>query len=76
MQIRPASHLWGQLTAPTQEAIRNELGDERINVAQIGPAGENQVRIAAIMNDKERALARGGGGADRMAPPARRKGPL
>jgi aldehyde:ferredoxin oxidoreductase len=29
----------------------------------IGPAGENLVRIAAIMNDKERALARGGAGA-------------
>ncbi|RMF00685.1 MAG: aldehyde ferredoxin oxidoreductase, partial [Chloroflexi bacterium] len=28
VEIRPADHLWGQKTAPVQQAIRQELGDE------------------------------------------------
>ncbi len=62
-EIRSAEHLWGQLTAPTQAAIRAELGDERIRVAQIGPAGENLVRYAAVMHDINRAAGRNGLGA-------------
>jgi aldehyde:ferredoxin oxidoreductase len=50
-------------TAPTQDTIRHELGDERIRVAQVGPAGENKVRYAAIMHDVNRAAGRNGLGA-------------
>jgi aldehyde:ferredoxin oxidoreductase len=63
VEIRPAEHLWGQLTAPTQAAIQAELGDKRIRVAQVGPAGENMVRYAAIMHDVNRAAGRNGVGA-------------
>jgi len=63
VEIRPAEHLWGIKTAPVQAAIRVELGDERIRVAQIGPAGENLVRFAAIMHDINRAAGRNGMGA-------------
>ena len=63
VEIRPAEHLWGQLTAPTQQAIHEELGDDRIRVAQIGPGGENQVLYAAVMNDINRAAGRNGLGA-------------
>jgi aldehyde:ferredoxin oxidoreductase len=63
VEIRPASHLWGLQTGPTQAAIRTELGDERVRVAQIGPGGENLVRYAAIMHDINRAAARTGLGA-------------
>jgi aldehyde:ferredoxin oxidoreductase len=61
VEIKDAKHLWGKTVFETTQ----ELGQDRNkrNVMCIGPAGENQVRIAAIMNDKERALARGGGGA-------------
>jgi aldehyde:ferredoxin oxidoreductase len=62
-EIRPAEHLWGELTAPTQVAIRAELGDDRVRVAQIGPAGENRVRYAAVMHDVNRAAGRNGLGA-------------
>jgi aldehyde:ferredoxin oxidoreductase len=62
-EVRPAGHLWGRLTAPTQAAIRAELGDERVRVAQIGPAGENRVRYAAVMHDVNRAAGRNGLGA-------------
>lgn len=61
--IRDASHLWGQPTKETQEAIREELGDRRIRVAGIGPAGENLVRYACIMNGLFDAAGRGGLGA-------------
>jgi aldehyde:ferredoxin oxidoreductase len=63
LEIKPADHLWGQLTHPVEVAIRRELGDERIRVAQIGPAGENQVLFSAIMHDVNRAAGRNGLGA-------------
>jgi aldehyde:ferredoxin oxidoreductase len=61
--IRPADHLWGMPTAPVQAAIRNELADDRVRVAQIGPAGEKLVRYAAIIHDVNRAAGRNGMGA-------------
>ncbi len=63
VEIRSAEHLWGMDTAPVEAAIRDELGDEHIRVAQIGLAGENRVRYAAIINDVNRAAGRNGIGA-------------
>jgi aldehyde:ferredoxin oxidoreductase len=63
VSIREASRLWGQKTKEAQQAIRAELGDERIRVAGIGPAGENLVRFACIMNGLYDAAGRGGLGA-------------
>jgi len=57
--IRPADHLWG-LGA---EAAHDALATGKARVACIGPAGENGVRFAAIINDRGRAAARCGGGA-------------
>ena len=62
-EIHPADNLWGMATAPAQDAIREELGDERVRVAQIGPAGENLVRYAAVIHDVNRAAGRNGMGA-------------
>ncbi|MCP4422487.1 MAG: aldehyde ferredoxin oxidoreductase family protein [Chloroflexi bacterium] len=59
--LKEADHLWGRGVFETTEALGQN--NNKRNVLCIGPAGENQVRIAAIMNDKERALARGGAGA-------------
>jgi len=61
--IRDANHLWGSKTKETQQAIRDELGDNRIRVALIGPAAENQVLYACIMNGLYDAAGRGGLGA-------------
>ena len=63
VEIRDAGNLWGKLTADAEDAIRQELDDERIRVAQIGPAGENLVRYACIMHDTSRAAGRSGLGA-------------
>jgi aldehyde:ferredoxin oxidoreductase len=55
-----ASDLWGmRVFALTEKLGQN---NNKRNVLCIGPAGENLSRIAAIMNDRERALARGGPG--------------
>jgi aldehyde:ferredoxin oxidoreductase len=61
--IRDASHLWGKETKETEAAVRAELGDDRIQLAMIGPAGENMVRYACIMNGLHDAAGRGGLGA-------------
>ena len=62
-EMRDAAHLWGKITGDSERMIREELGDERVEIAQIGPAGENLVRIAAIMNMSNRANGRCGLGA-------------
>lgn len=63
VEIRGAEHLWGKVTGDVQEAIRDELGDQRIRVAQIGPAGENLVRFANVANDLNEFAGRSGMGA-------------
>ncbi len=63
VEIRPADHLWGQLTGDTQDQIQTELEDDKIRIAQIGPAGEKLVRYAAVMHDVNRAAGRSGLGA-------------
>jgi aldehyde:ferredoxin oxidoreductase len=62
-ELRDASHLWGKLTGDAEALIREELEDEKIEVAQCGPAGENLVRYGAIMNMSNRANGRTGMGA-------------
>lgn len=62
-EIRDASHLWGKLTGDAEEILKKEIGDEKIEVSQIGPAGEELVRFAAILNMHNRANGRTGMGA-------------
>jgi aldehyde:ferredoxin oxidoreductase len=56
-----ASQLWGMRVFVVTEMLGQN--NNHRNVLCIGPAGENLSRMAAIMNDRERALARGGPGA-------------
>lgn len=62
-EIRDAGELWGLDTFATDEALERQ--HPRSVSAVIGPAGENAVRIAAVMHDGDeaRAAARGGLGA-------------
>ena len=62
VEIRPADHLWGKDVHETTDLLLAETNPEA-KVACIGPAGENLVLMAAIMNDKHRAAARSGVGA-------------
>ena len=62
--IVPAPELWGLQTGAVHDALLGPDGKKSKGcVACIGPAGENLVRIAAIINDRGRAAARGGPGA-------------
>ena len=63
VEIRDARHLWGQVTGPVEARLREELGDTQVRVAQIGPAGENLVRYACIVNDLNEVAGRTGLGA-------------
>ena len=58
-----ASDLYGKTTEKTEHAIKAELGDDKLDIASIGPAGERKSNMAAIMNDAHRAAGRGGPGA-------------
>lgn len=61
--LHDAKELWGLDSYKTQEHIRKLMGTNRARVACIGPAGENQVMFAGIMNDHGRTAARTGLGA-------------
>ena len=62
-ELRDAGHLWGLDTFETQRRIKEALGDQRVRVGCIGPAGENRVRYAGIFHDNARAAGRTGLGA-------------
>jgi aldehyde:ferredoxin oxidoreductase len=62
-ELRSAKHLWGKTPLDVQTAIRAELGDDKVRVLQIGPAGENLVRYACLTNDLRHFNGRNGMGA-------------
>ncbi|MES0362245.1 MAG: aldehyde ferredoxin oxidoreductase N-terminal domain-containing protein, partial [Anaerolineales bacterium] len=62
-ELRDASHLWGRITGDAEAAIKEELADDKIEVLQIGPAGERGVRFAGIFSMSNRANGRTGMGA-------------
>ncbi len=63
VELRSAKHLWGLDTDEATDRLLEEFGDPKARVACIGPAGENKVRIACVINDKHRAAGRSGVGA-------------
>lgn len=62
IEVRDATYLWGKMSTDTQWAIREELADEEIKSAVIGPAGENLVRYACVMTGIKNAAGRSGMG--------------
>jgi len=62
VELRDAAHLWGKTVYETTDIINEQVSAEA-KVACIGPAGENQVLFATVMNEKSRAAGRGGMGA-------------
>jgi aldehyde:ferredoxin oxidoreductase len=63
VEIRDARDIWGLPVSDTQWAIRQDLGDEEVKSAVIGPAGENQVAYANVMTGIKNAAGRCGAGA-------------
>ena len=62
-EIRDASDLWGKSVLDTTRILKRRVGGINTSVACIGPAGENLVYMACIMNDEHRAAGRTGLGA-------------
>jgi len=63
VEIRDASHLWGKDTFETEQLLAEEIGGKKTGVMSIGPAGENLVKYAAIVNDRGSLAGRTGMGA-------------
>lgn len=62
VKIRSAKKVWGMTTFDAQQMIKDDLNDQNIRVACIGPAGENLSAMACIINER-RAAGRKGLGA-------------
>ncbi|MDF2530797.1 MAG: Aldehyde ferredoxin oxidoreductase [Clostridia bacterium] len=62
VEIKEASRLWGKLVTEVTNEIKAEMPD-KAKILTIGPAGEQLSRMAAIMNDYDRAAGRSGVGA-------------
>jgi len=63
VELRDAAHLWGLEIMDTEETLKAEVGERLARVCEIGPAGENLVRIAGIVNDYKDIAGRAGLGA-------------
>jgi len=63
IEIRDARGVWGKTTRETEDLIKEEIGDEDIQIMSIGPAGENLVRGACVIANRNRAAGRCGLGA-------------
>ncbi|MBA7623874.1 hypothetical protein ES703_31273 [subsurface metagenome] len=62
-EIRDGSKFWGLETNQVVDALKEAVGDTRATVSSIGPAGENLVKYACIVNDKHGFFGRCGLGA-------------
>ena len=62
VEIRDAAHLWGKTVWETERSLRTEHADHRLEIAAIGPAGENRVRGSALIFDSARAAGGSGVG--------------
>ncbi|MEA5152524.1 MAG: aldehyde ferredoxin oxidoreductase family protein [Oscillospiraceae bacterium] len=62
IELLDAREYLGVMSEEMDEKLKSRHGAD-CSVLNIGPAGENQVLLAAIMNDKDRAAGRSGVGA-------------
>jgi aldehyde:ferredoxin oxidoreductase len=61
-EIKDASSLWGKMTYDTEAILRRELRDPHVQVASIGPAGENLVKGAIVFTNPGKAAGGSGVG--------------
>jgi aldehyde:ferredoxin oxidoreductase len=62
VEFRDSSHLLGKDVYETDEIIKTDLSDRKVQTAIVGPAAENGVRYAGIFANLMRAAARTGMG--------------
>lgn len=63
VELRDAGSIWGKDSHEANQAVKDDLGKEDVYVSTIGPAGENLVRFACVVNDNHGYCGRGGLGA-------------
>ncbi len=61
-ELHDASHLLGKLTGDVDALLKEEAGDSKAQVMQIGPAAEKGVRFSTIVNMANRQNGRTGMG--------------
>lgn len=57
VEFMDARYLTGLIVDDTDKAIKEDLGEPKVSVACIGPAGEKQIRIACIICDGGNGVA-------------------
>ena len=62
-ELQDATKYWGMGTGDLQDAVEADMDDNKVQLMAIGPAGENQVKFACIVNMASRAAGRTGLGA-------------
>lgn len=63
VEIKDAKKIWGKDAVETEELIRGELKDKKVQIACIGTAGEKLSLISGVVTDGGRIAARSGLGA-------------
>ena len=63
VEICDAKHLWGKTTWETDELLKEDHGDPKLQIVTIGPAGENLVRFACVVSNITRTAGKCGMGA-------------
>ena len=63
VEFRDATSIWGNETMESRQLVKKEIGDPGVQVASIGPAGENLVSFASIKTGVFTTAGRGGMGA-------------
>ncbi len=63
VEFRDASCLWGKETYQVEQLIKEELGEKKVKICQIGLGGENKVLFANIVNELTHFNGRNGLGA-------------
>jgi aldehyde:ferredoxin oxidoreductase len=59
VELRDASHVWGKNIRNTEDTLRQESGHQDARIGCIGPAGENLIRAAMLVNDYNHTAAHG-----------------
>jgi len=60
-RILSANYIWGEDTIETEEAIKENLGRDRVDIVSIGQAGENLVKFAGMCSRGHMAARTGMG---------------
>lgn len=62
-EFRSAEHLWGLDAWDTEDRLKEDLGDRKLRVITIGPAGENRVAMSCVSVGRHSTAGRTGMGA-------------